>query len=413
MPGRKRPLRLPSHEELRRVIRELHGTDHTHKGELLHRLLIQPEITVANLAKLLGRSERTVSGYLRTIRMEGWERFVKSPARRRRIADSDVERLRAMIRSGEIGSVREAREWARERLNADYTISGMRELLGREFPVGRRLKEKGEGLQSRRVMSDLEMMERRLVEFLNLLPISLTAKEWIIAFKAALQVLIPHAGRIAVSLNTSSGLKEGEEEGTAGIRFIETQNIGNETLSHKTHLSSTDLRYSTTVEGILNAMHAGGIDFQEYYEPVIREISLSHSVYLGTIILLYPRTGDDLTESGAAILDRLRPFLSFILSDGIARQHVGSPERRSFQESVDDFAMMSGLTRREKEIFVLHLLGETYDDISRALSLAQATVRNHISSIHRKTGSGSRGDLLTKLIGPGGAQLPSGPSDKR
>jgi DNA-binding CsgD family transcriptional regulator len=54
----------------------------------------------------------------------------------------------------------------------------------------------------------------------------------------------------------------------------------------------------------------------------------------------------------------------------------------------------SELTRREAEILPLLLDGASNEEIGEKLHISPHTVKNHITIIYRKTGAGSRFDLL-------------------
>jgi DNA-binding CsgD family transcriptional regulator len=60
-------------------------------------------------------------------------------------------------------------------------------------------------------------------------------------------------------------------------------------------------------------------------------------------------------------------------------------------------ANLADLTPREWEVVSLLLAGERVPSIARSLFLSQSTVRNHLSSVFRKTGIHSQQELLRRL----------------
>jgi DNA-binding CsgD family transcriptional regulator len=60
---------------------------------------------------------------------------------------------------------------------------------------------------------------------------------------------------------------------------------------------------------------------------------------------------------------------------------------------VDDNAVISGLTPREREILTHVVAGRTYAEIARALVISEKTVSVHVSNILRKTGTANRVEL--------------------
>ncbi|MEO9614049.1 MAG: LuxR C-terminal-related transcriptional regulator [Nitratireductor sp.] len=63
--------------------------------------------------------------------------------------------------------------------------------------------------------------------------------------------------------------------------------------------------------------------------------------------------------------------------------------------------IFSGLTEREREVFDLLLSGYPNQDISRLLSIALPTVKNHVKAILAKTGYANRAELLAALYRAG------------
>lgn len=394
---------LPPPDEVRRLIRAFGNQTNRPKTILLQQLVLDPGTPVTRLAEIIGKSPRTTERYLRTLRERGVQGFLADSPQQRKLTDDEVERLRAMIRGGELRTLKQVIEWVGSRLDASYSLSGMHDLLRREFRIGRQLREETEKRGSVQTDTSLEEIQGKLVEFLNLLPSTLNLKEWVPAFRNALRVLLPYAERIGVNVNTSADLRDGGAT-TADMRVLE-MNDSNDSNSG-TRMTAMDMRYMSSIEGLLANMKAKGVDFDAYHPPVIREIYHSRTIYLGTIIALYPRSGPDWTGTAEELLDRLQPFLTFCLIDAIARQRVHEPQRREFQVLFDDFGQDHGLSHREREVLIMHVFGIPYEEMSRSLSIAPATIRSHIASIHRKTRAGSRGELLALLLGPGGFAVP-------
>lgn len=64
---------------------------------------------------------------------------------------------------------------------------------------------------------------------------------------------------------------------------------------------------------------------------------------------------------------------------------------------VDDFASAHGLSRREQEVLQLLVGGATTVAMADSLGISPHTVRDHLKNLYRKTGAGSRGELLGLL----------------
>jgi len=77
---------------------------------------------------------------------------------------------------------------------------------------------------------------------------------------------------------------------------------------------------------------------------------------------------------------------------------TGGPDHTLFTpEGLASCAKRFGLTARETEIAGLHAQGFTAKDIGERLFIAPKTVRNHISNLYDKTGTGQRRELLDLL----------------
>jgi DNA-binding CsgD family transcriptional regulator len=89
---------------------------------------------------------------------------------------------------------------------------------------------------------------------------------------------------------------------------------------------------------------------------------------------------------------------------GARGRHVGERVTLTFDRvsdlywmNVRDKAALDTLGRRQLEIARLCAKGQTYKEIAKGLSLAPATVRNHLETIYRKLDIGSRAELATIL----------------
>jgi DNA-binding CsgD family transcriptional regulator len=73
-------------------------------------------------------------------------------------------------------------------------------------------------------------------------------------------------------------------------------------------------------------------------------------------------------------------------------------ERAQLPEIASLAAVAYGLTRREAEVFVHILAGESRDEMARALFISPYTVQDHLKSIYAKTGVSSRRGLVAMLV---------------
>ena len=80
------------------------------------------------------------------------------------------------------------------------------------------------------------------------------------------------------------------------------------------------------------------------------------------------------------------------------RRVVMTIEQAQLPEIASLAAAAHGLTRRESEVFVRILAGDSRDEMARALCISPYTVQDHLKSIYAKTGVNSRRGLVAMLV---------------
>jgi DNA-binding CsgD family transcriptional regulator len=73
-------------------------------------------------------------------------------------------------------------------------------------------------------------------------------------------------------------------------------------------------------------------------------------------------------------------------------------ERAQPPEIVSLLAAAHGLTRRECQVLLLSLRGETREEMARSLHISPYTVQDHLKSIFAKTGVNSRRGLVARIV---------------
>jgi DNA-binding CsgD family transcriptional regulator len=137
-----------------------------------------------------------------------------------------------------------------------------------------------------------------------------------------------------------------------------------------------------------------------YHPPVGREYYHEESAYLGTIFLWRERVRAPISEPTLVLLDRLEGFIMFMMSDAVTRHHYSKPLDRVFFEVIRDISARYGLAMQERRVLVLRLMGLSYKSIGVKLCIATNTVGKHVTSIYRKTGTGSTAELFAKFFSP-------------
>jgi len=124
------------------------------------------------------------------------------------------------------------------------------------------------------------------------------------------------------------------------------------------------------------------------------------------------QTGAQRPWTGTLVLSDGTPIACEVLrvhpspnEPGIGVLAILQPATASQQPGLHDLAVAHGLSPREKEVLGLLREGLTTLAIAERLGITAHTVRDHIKKLYRKTGTGSRGELL--------ACTPSGRGERR
>jgi len=151
---------------------------------------------------------------------------------------------------------------------------------------------------------------------------------------------------------------------------------------------------------LLEDFHRLGYPLADFHPPEIYDYYFTETIYLGTIFLLRDRTKRPISRRTLEAMKGLEPFLLFALSDLVARYCYDRPIDRAFQNSLNELAWETKLTRRELQVLTLHLFGRRYDEIARQLYISIDTVKKHVKKIHRKTGARSSTELFARYFTP-------------
>lgn len=84
--------------------------------------------------------------------------------------------------------------------------------------------------------------------------------------------------------------------------------------------------------------------------------------------------------------------------DIFSDRQKGAKSKEERQAFLKQIASAHGLSDRETDVFLLISDGVHNDDICRRLFISMGTLKKHITSIYRKTGVGSKSELLAFLI---------------
>ena len=237
--------------------------------------------------------------------------------------------------------------------------------------------------------------DQRLITFLNALPIATDATVWTREFQNAFSRLFPNLAGLATLLNRSSTLGTAQRTNVTTSVFDIHVVAGKKSRSER---GAVDRKRRDFVTTILDQMKQIGKDTDNFYPPVDFVAAIGEGDWIGRILLFFHNSSPDPRDEVEAWLESFRPFLTFCLSDGVARNLAASPQHRHFQLAVDRLVYRYRLTMREREIVMLYLSGSTIEEIADDLSIAPSTVRNHIYNSHRKTNTRHQRELFNLVL---------------
>jgi len=72
-------------------------------------------------------------------------------------------------------------------------------------------------------------------------------------------------------------------------------------------------------------------------------------------------------------------------------------DREDLERAVELISEKNGLSKRESEVLSLPADYCTYSEIGKKLYISLDTVKSHTKSIYKKTGTGSRSELIRRI----------------
>ncbi len=120
------------------------------------------------------------------------------------------------------------------------------------------------------------------------------------------------------------------------------------------------------------------------------------SICVGSLLLFRYKELDAFSAETTDIVERLRPFFTFIYTDFIARLQQDAPGIESSNQLIDRIRGEIHITSREQDVLCLLLTGYSEKRIAEALHISPKTVESHIHSIYRKTGVTKMNELFAR-----------------
>lgn len=124
------------------------------------------------------------------------------------------------------------------------------------------------------------------------------------------------------------------------------------------------------------------------------------AIHIGSFLLLRKKDQSPFSQETLDLIERLRPFLTFLFTDFIFRNKTTKPGADLFTEAVSKVAGDVGLSAREQEVLLLEMLGHSYEEIGDLLSISPKTVQSHVRSVYQKAGVNRLSEFFARYFTP-------------
>lgn len=239
-----------------------------------------------------------------------------------------------------------------------------------------------------------------VLRFMASLPLTLNQMAWVNQFRDALLELLEDVDRMAVFVDVSCDILSHPTQlhPDASKRTIIWQ------LHHKAQPDDINVLVTTGTQDLLDMhkrhMQQLGFPFHEYNQPYcFTYTSHDQEQYLGLIMLFRRVDTQPISPQTLDIMEQLRPFLQFMLSDLVARSDY-TVSTAIFRTTIGSLFYSFNLTVREREIFQLRLMGFSVDDIAEKTCFSRDAIKRYIKTIHRKTGARNFWQLFMQRLEP-------------
>ena len=143
-----------------------------------------------------------------------------------------------------------------------------------------------------------------------------------------------------------------------------------------------------------------GFDFFVRAKENEEYTSETSTIHLGSMLLFRNSSEPPFSQVLLDLVERLRPFLTFLFTDFIVRTRFEKPGADLFNDAVKQVAGDVGLSPREQDVLLLEMLGHSYDEIGDLLNISPKTVQSHVRSIYQKAGVNRLSEFFARYFTP-------------
>jgi len=391
-----------SASQLRRLEKLHGGTPAEIRLRALRAIGEDPSEPFSRIAERIGCSERSLMRWWRAYRTGGVDAVVgRSSGRTARLKEDVLEELKGKVASGELKTLPEIRRWLSREHGVVYSPSGVWRLLRRIVPEWKSVPRPGNDAARTERAAPVEheptpIVPPHIVRFLNAMPgLVDDLKSGVIAFREALQELFPEVDKVVVYMDFS-------------FRMEDPANyVPDIYLDHLVNTESEESERADIVEignrpdhssALLNMMRGQGLPVDDYYPPDVIELGYKNYANLGTMFLFRSCCKTPLPEATLKEIRQLQPFFSAVIFGQAAQYQASKPNEFIATFVVRKISSDGDLSLSERKALMCQLMGYSYKETADRLHVSIATIKKHLTSVHRKTGTTSLGELFGKYL---------------
>jgi len=234
----------------------------------------------------------------------------------------------------------------------------------------------------------------RWTRFLDQLPLSSSAVEWIETFQSALVEFFDEVDRVSIALNAMCDLM------TPGLYEPAVAIIDYGRGERAPHvLVGADLN-EDVVAARLQEFERRGFPLCDYHRPIVVVVTFAGRAYLGSMFFWRLRTRQPFSDDTTIRIESLSRFFEFMLSDAVARVRLADPVIGEFDEAFNAFITELKLSPAQIRVALLLVQGRSHDEIAEALDLSINTVRSHLRAIYARAGVSSAHEFIAHYSTP-------------
>lgn len=389
---------------LKRLEKEYQGKPEAARITMLRLLRDEPDRSINDIAIQIGYSVPTVKRWMKIYRSEGLDALIQLGARgRQEDVDEDLERLSKKIAAGEFGSLMEVRQWMdrhdmhRNDAAANGDVVEKRSTTSGRRKTARRSEKNGSGAGNYEYRLAGVVIPEKVFKLLNNLSTAHDVVEWAKEFRPVFQEFLGDVDRITITVNIQRNVINPEaQDVVASLSKNLNLRPGGWVLDH---LSPDSYEEENRRRYVLNQLRP---DFphDDYHPPRVLVLYYRDQFFMGGMILWRLKDKPPISQQTLAVVEQLKPFLTFLYSDLAARHQLSNPREAVINEIMKEVTTNAELTWQEQRVLMMQLLGFSYEEMAEQMNISINTVRSHVKSMYTKTKAHGPAQFLAKYLAP-------------